>query len=117
MKKIILIFAVVLVLAFSALPCFAVEYSTEFPSYVPISGGAFFEVESTFGKITFICANNYKTIISVLVVAVIIYVTLLILRSQGISIPLPEKVIRHVLPPLGRSNIERILQAITSIGI
>lgn len=60
MKKIILIFAVVLVLAFSALPCFAVEYSTDFPSYVPISGGAFFEVESSLGKITFVCANNFK---------------------------------------------------------
>lgn len=60
MKKIILIFAVVLVLAFSALPCFAVEYSTEFPSYVPISGGAFFEVESSLGKITFVCPNNFK---------------------------------------------------------
>lgn len=60
MKKIISIFAVALVLVFSSLPCFAVEYSTEFPSYVPISGGAFFEVESSFGKITFICPNNYK---------------------------------------------------------
>lgn len=60
MKKIILIFAVVLVLAFSALPCFAVEYSTEFPSYVSISGGAFFEVESSLGKITFVCPNNFK---------------------------------------------------------
>lgn len=60
MKKIISIFAVFLVLVFSILPCFAVEYSTVFPLYVPISGGAFFEVESTFGKITFICANNYK---------------------------------------------------------
>lgn len=60
MKKIISIVAVVLVLAFSSLPCFAVEYSTEFPSYVPISGGAFFEVESSLGKITFVCPNNYK---------------------------------------------------------
>lgn len=60
MKKIISIFAVFFVLAFSSLPCFAVEYSTEFPSYVPISGGAFFEVESSLGKITFICPNNYK---------------------------------------------------------
>lgn len=60
MKKIISIFAVVLVLVFSALPCFAVEYSTEFPSYVPVSGGAFFEVQSSIGKITFICPNNYK---------------------------------------------------------
>lgn len=60
MKKIISTFAVALVLAFSAFPCFAVEYSTEFPSYVPISGGAFFEVKSSFGQITFICPNNYK---------------------------------------------------------
>lgn len=60
MKRIISIFAVVFVLAFSVLPCFAVEYSTEFPLYVPISGGAFFEVESSLGKITFICPNNCK---------------------------------------------------------
>ena len=60
MKKIILIFAVVLVLLFSALPCFAVEYSTDFPSYVPISGGAFFEVKSSLGQITFVCPNNFK---------------------------------------------------------
>lgn len=60
MKKIISIFAVLLVLVFSALPCFAVEYSTEFPSYVPISGGAFFEVKSSFGQITFVCPNNFK---------------------------------------------------------
>ena len=60
MKKIISIFAVFLVLVFSALPCFAVEYSTDFPSYVPISGGAFFEVKSSLGQITFVCPNNFK---------------------------------------------------------
>ena len=60
MKKIISIFAVVLVLVFSALPCFAVEYSTKFPTYVPISGGAFFEVKSSLGQITFVCPNNFK---------------------------------------------------------
>lgn len=60
MKKIISIFAVFLVLVFSSLPCFAVEYSTEFPSYVPISGGAFFEVKSSLGQITFVCPNNFK---------------------------------------------------------
>lgn len=60
MKKIISIFAVFFVLFFSALPCFAVEYSTEFPSYVPISGGAFFEVKSSLGQITFVCPNNFK---------------------------------------------------------
>lgn len=60
MKKIISIFAVFLVLVFSALPCFAVEYSTKFPSYVPISGGAFFEVKSSLGQITFVCPNNFK---------------------------------------------------------
>lgn len=60
MKKIISIFAVLLVLSFSVLPCFAVEYSTEFPSYVPISGGAFFEVKSSLGQITFVCPNNFK---------------------------------------------------------
>lgn len=60
MKKIISIFAVVLVLVFSVLPCFAVEYSTDFPSYVPISGGAFFEVKSSLGQITFVCPNNFK---------------------------------------------------------
>lgn len=60
MKKIISIFAVLLVLSFSVLPCFAVEYSTEFPSYVPISGGAFFEVKSSLGQITFICPDNFK---------------------------------------------------------
>ena len=60
MKKIISIFAVVLVLVFSALPCFAVEYSTKFPSYVPISGGAFFEVKSSLGQITFVCPSNFK---------------------------------------------------------
>ena len=60
MKKIISIFAVVLVFVFSALPCFAVEYSTDFPSYVPISGGAFFEVKSSLGQITFVCPNNFK---------------------------------------------------------
>lgn len=60
MKKIISFFAVFLVLVFSALPCFAVEYSTQFPSYVPISGGAFFEVKSSLGQITFVCPNNFK---------------------------------------------------------
>lgn len=60
MKKIISIFAVLLVLVFSVLPCFAVEYSTDFPSYVPISGGAFFEVKSSLGQITFVCPNNFK---------------------------------------------------------
>ena len=63
MKKIISIFAVVLVLVFSALPCFAVEYSTKFPSYVPISGGAFFEVKSSLGQITFVCPNTSISLI------------------------------------------------------
>lgn len=60
MKKIISIFVVLLVFVFSVLPCFAVEYSTDFPSYVPISGGAFFEVKSSLGQITFVCPNNFK---------------------------------------------------------
>lgn len=51
MKKIISIFAVFLVLVFSILPCFAVEYSTEFPSYVPISGGAFLRLNLPLGKL------------------------------------------------------------------
>ena len=41
-------------------PAFAVEYETQFPEYVTISGGAYFEVNTSLGQITFICPNNYK---------------------------------------------------------
>ena len=94
MKKIISIFAVVLVLQFR--------------------GVLFLRLNLPLGKLHLSVRITTKTIISVLVVTAIIYVILVILRSQGISIPLPEQVIRRVLPPLGHSNIERVLQAITS---
>lgn len=60
-KKILSIFFAFFI-ASSALvvPACAVEYGTKFPEYVNISGGAFIETQSSIGKITFVCANNFK---------------------------------------------------------
>lgn len=61
MRKVVS-FAFVLILMFSVfvVPVFAVEYGTQYPDYVPISGGAFCEVNSSFGKITLVVPNNFK---------------------------------------------------------
>lgn len=60
MKK-ILIFVLTLILccslSFSAL---AADYGTEYPSYIPISGGAYFEVKSSVGSVSFVFPYNYK---------------------------------------------------------
>lgn len=60
-KKILSVLLAAFILIFSVVPCFAVEYGTEYPSYVPYSGGAFFEVKSTIGQITFVCPNTYQS--------------------------------------------------------
>lgn len=60
MKK-ISIFVLTLILccslSFSAL---AADYGTEYPSYIPISGGAYFEVKSSVGSVSFVFPYNYK---------------------------------------------------------
>lgn len=60
-KKILSVLLAAFMLIFSVVPCFAVEYGTEFPSYVTYSGGAYFEVKSTLGQIAFVCPNTYKS--------------------------------------------------------
>lgn len=57
MKKII---AFLVLLSVLCLPVCAVEYSTEYPIYVPISGGAYIEVQSSLGRGTLIFPNQYQ---------------------------------------------------------
>ena len=60
-QKILSIFFAFLIAFFAlVVPAYAVEYGTQFPGYVPISGGAFIETQSSLGKITFVCPNNFK---------------------------------------------------------
>ncbi len=49
-----------LMLSVFCFPVFAVEYSTEYPSYVPISGGAYIEVQSSLGRGTLVFPNQYQ---------------------------------------------------------
>lgn len=56
-KKAVVCLAFLVVLSSSV---FAVEYSTEYPSYVPISGGAYIEVQSTLGRGALVFPNQYQ---------------------------------------------------------
>lgn len=56
-KKAVVCLAFLVVLSSSV---FAVEYSTEFPSYVPISGGAYIEVQSTLGRGSLVFPSQYQ---------------------------------------------------------
>ncbi len=42
------------------LPVCAVEYSTEYPGYIPISGGAYIEVQSTLGRGALVFPRQYQ---------------------------------------------------------
>ena len=92
-KKAVVCLAFLVVLSSSV---FAVEYSTEYPSYVPISGGAYIEVQSTLGVGRLSFRISIKTILLVLAALALIFVTLLILQSVGISIPPLEALFRSV---------------------
>ena len=59
-KTLSIFFALFIAFSVFVFPAYAVEYGTQFPEYVNISGGAFIEAQSTIGKITFVCANNFK---------------------------------------------------------
>ena len=59
-KILSVLFVFLLIISSFVVPAFAVEYGTQFPEYVTISGGAYFEVNSSLGQITFVCPNNYK---------------------------------------------------------
>ena len=56
-KKAVVCLAFLVVLSSSV---FAVEYSTEYPSYVPISGGAYIVVQSTLGRGSLVFPNQYQ---------------------------------------------------------
>ena len=56
-KKAVVCLAFLVVLSSSV---FAVEYSTEYPSYVPISGGAYIEVQATLGRGSLVFPNQYQ---------------------------------------------------------
>ena len=98
-KKAVVCLAFLVVLSSSV---FAVEYSTEYPSYVPISGGAYIEVQSTLGRRGACLSESVsKQYFWFLAALALIFVTLLILQSVGISIPLPailSKFVSSVIP-------------------
>ena len=54
------IMACLVLLSACFLPVCAVEYSTEYPSYVPISGGAYIEVQSSLGRGTLVFPRQYQ---------------------------------------------------------
>ena len=92
-KKAVVCLAFLVVLSSSV---FAVEYSTEYPSYVPISGGAYIEVQSTLGRGSLVFPNQYQNNTFGFSGSGLIFVTLLILQSVGISIPPLEALFRSV---------------------
>lgn len=60
-KKITIIVSVVLLcVTLGSTVCFAASYKSEFPSYVPVSGGAWCEIETSQGVACFVVANNYR---------------------------------------------------------
>lgn len=60
-KKMLIFFLSLICLCSIPLTCFAEEYGTEYPSYIPYSGGAYIEVQSTLGRGTLIVPDTYKT--------------------------------------------------------
>lgn len=60
-KKIIAFICVVFVcVAFGSTVCLAETYNSEYPQYVPVSGGAWCEVQTAQGKACFVVAGNYR---------------------------------------------------------
>lgn len=60
MKKfIVFLMSFVIALSVPSL-VFAEEYGAEFPSYVPYSGGAYIEVQSSLGRGSFVFPSEYK---------------------------------------------------------
>lgn len=61
MKKIIVLFSVLILCISFAVPVSAAQYTDEWPSYVKISGGAYFEVfDSNLGKVTCVFPVEFK---------------------------------------------------------
>lgn len=94
--------ACLVLLSVCCLPVCAVEYSTEYPSYVPISGGAYIEVQSTLGRGALVFPNQYQNNTFGFSGSGLIFVTLLILQSVGISIPPLEALFRSVFSGIPR---------------
>lgn len=60
MKKLIVFFLSLIMLCFSSFPAIAATYGNDFPSYVPVSGGAYIEVESSLGTGTLVFPAQYQ---------------------------------------------------------
>lgn len=61
MKKILVFLATLVVLNFAfSSTAFAADYGYEYPDYVPVSGGAFFEVKSSLGTVAVVFPIDYK---------------------------------------------------------
>lgn len=59
-RSLLLLLSLCVMLSCFTLTTLAAEYETSIPSYVPYSGGAFFEVDDTaLGKVTFICPVDF----------------------------------------------------------
>lgn len=61
MKKVFVLLSVLLVCAFAVVPVSAAQYTDEWPSYVKISGGAYFEVfDSNLGQVACVFPVEFK---------------------------------------------------------
>lgn len=60
MKKISLFFLTLLLTISMAGTAYGADYGYKYPDYVPVSGGAFVEVESSLGTVALVFPNNYK---------------------------------------------------------
>lgn len=60
MKKCLLFLLTLIICCSFAFPVLAATYGNDFPSYVPVSGGAYIEVESSVGTATLVFPSQYQ---------------------------------------------------------
>lgn len=58
-RKILFFFSLIMALAVPSV-AFAEEYGSTYPDYVPVSGGAYIEVQSTLGRGALVFSSEYK---------------------------------------------------------
>lgn len=60
MKKYLTLFVCLISIFVFSVSSFAVTYSNDYPTYLPISGGAYFEVQCSLGKVSLVFPDSFK---------------------------------------------------------
>lgn len=60
-KKILVFFLSLICVVSVPFSAYAEDYGTEYPNYIPYSGGAYIEVQSTLGRGSLVFQDTYKT--------------------------------------------------------